>query len=199
MKVGKEKKTAILLENFGKQFHFWRTWAIRSDQSALRLAHQRVLNTDHVVLWNTLGDAHNQRYLGFERFQNGSSCTWRRNLSDERRTNYRLVSEWPKLVKLVKCITYINHRCIGIGSVASLANGAEHGQAQVLLAGLFRRHAADNLGAIVQRLLAMERALFAGEALHDDFGVGGQAQVLPGRLVQVWIDAVVARRNLEAV
>lgn len=69
----------------------------------------------------------------------------------------------------------------------------------MLLSGLFRRHAADNLRAIVQRLFAMERSLFAGEALYNDFGVGCQAQILPGRLIKVWIDAVVARGYLEAV
>ena len=39
------------------------------------------------------------------------------------------------------------------------------------LPALARRHAADHLGAVGDRLLGMERALLAGEALADDFGV----------------------------
>ncbi len=38
-------------------------------------------------------------------------------------------------------------------------------------AALAGRHAADELGAVVERLLGMERALLAGEALRDDFRV----------------------------
>ena len=38
-------------------------------------------------------------------------------------------------------------------------------------AALARRDAADHLGAVGDRLLGVERALLAGEALADDLGV----------------------------
>jgi hypothetical protein len=39
------------------------------------------------------------------------------------------------------------------------------------LPALARRHPADHLGAVSNRLLGMERALLAGEALADYLGV----------------------------
>src|SRR5690606_24466916 len=50
-------------------------------------------------------------------------------------------------------------------------DGVEHRQAEVLAAALARRHAADDLGAVVDHLLGVEGALGAGEALDDDLGV----------------------------
>lgn len=52
-----------------------------------------------------------------------------------------------------------------------LLDTVKHGKVKVRLATLAGRHAADHLGAIFQRLLAVEGALLAGEALADDFRV----------------------------
>lgn len=55
----------------------------------------------------------------------------------------------------------------GIGDVG------EDGFAEVLGAGLFGVRAADDVGAVFDGLRGVEGALPAGEALEDDFCVGG--------------------------
>src|SRR4030095_11740244 len=58
----------------------------------------------------------------------------------------------------------------------------EHRQAQMGGAAFARRRAADHLGAVGDRLLGMERAVLAGEALADDLGALADEdghQVLP--------------------
>ena len=47
----------------------------------------------------------------------------------------------------------------------------EHRQVEMLRAAFARRDAAHHLGAVGDRLLGMEGALRAGEALADDLGV----------------------------
>src|SRR6185312_15986800 len=64
-----------------------------------------------------------------------------------------------------------DHGRIGAGFIDRVAHGVEHREADVLAAALAGRNAADQLGAVIQRLLRMEGALLAGEALADDLGV----------------------------
>lgn len=52
------------------------------------------------------------------------------------------------------------------------------------LAALAGRHSAHHLSAVLDGLLAVERALLAGESLADDTGVSGQDQVLASRIVR---------------
>ena len=61
---------------------------------------------------------------------------------------------------------------VGAGGGARFRDGVEHRQPQMHGAALAGRSAADDLGAVFERLLRMERAILAGEALGDDFGVG---------------------------
>ena len=67
----------------------------------------------------------------------------------------------------------VDHGGVGAGLLARFGDGVEHRQAQMRRAALARRSAADDLGAVGDRLLRMERAILAGEALGDDFGVRG--------------------------
>jgi hypothetical protein len=62
-------------------------------------------------------------------------------------------------------------------SESSLFNGAKDGQTQVRLSGLLGGHAPDDVCAIVNCLLGMECALFAGEPLIDDLCVLCDAQI----------------------
>ena len=64
---------------------------------------------------------------------------------------------------------------LGLG----LQHRVEHGEAEVHLAALARGHAAHHVGAVLQRLLGVEGALLAGEALADDLGLLGQPHVGP--------------------
>ncbi len=59
-------------------------------------------------------------------------------------------------------------RGVGAGFLDGLGHGVEDGEALVLVAALAGRHAADDVGAVVHHLLGVERALGAGDALHDE-------------------------------
>ena len=58
------------------------TGAVRTDQTRLRLALHDVLHAEHVVLGNSLGDAHDQRDLRSHSLQNGGSSTAGRHVDD---------------------------------------------------------------------------------------------------------------------
>ena len=53
---------------------------------------------------------------------------------------------------------------------ARLVHGVEHRQVEMAGAAFARRDAADHFGAVGDRLLGMEGALRAGEALAEDLG-----------------------------
>lgn len=53
----------------------------------------------------------------------------------------------------------------------------------MLLSSFLGRHAADEVGAVLDGLLAVEGALLAGEALTDHAGLLSQFQVLSGCIV----------------
>ena len=60
----------------------------------------------------------------------------------------------------------------------------EDRQIHVSLSSLAGRHSTNHLGAILDGLLAVERSLFAGESLANDPSLGGQDEVLAGRIVR---------------
>ena len=62
---------------------------------------------------------------------------------------------------------------LAVAPVAATASRdrVEHRQAEMGRAALPRRHAADHLRAVGERLLRMERAGLAGHALGDDLGI----------------------------
>lgn len=109
-----------------------------------------MLHLDHVVLWHTLRDAHNQRNFSVQGFHDGSGSAGR----------------W-----------HIDDRGMGIRCLFGFRNGGKDGQAQMLSTALFGRNATNELGAILQRLLAVKRSLFTGEALTDNTGVSSQLQI----------------------
>lgn len=109
-----------------------------------------MLHLHHVVLGHTLRDAHDERDFRIEGFDDGSCGTgW-----------------W-----------HIDNGRMGIDCLLCLRNGCKDGQTQMLSAALLGRNAANELGAILQRLLAVEGALFAGESLADDARVAVQLQI----------------------
>src|SRR5262249_27766014 len=65
-------------------------------------------------------------------------------------------------------VDHARRRC-GLGH--GLGHGVEHWQVEVRGAAFARRDAAHHLGAVGDRLLGVEGALRAGEALADDLGV----------------------------
>ena len=65
----------------------------------------------------------------------------------------------------------IDHARIGAGLFARFRDGVEHRQIEMRRAAFAGRGAADHLRAVGDRLLGMEGAVLAGEALADDLGV----------------------------
>ena len=119
-------------------------WAVGADEGGLR-ALQRALDPRHVEDRNALGDAHDERGLGVDR------------LADRVRRARR---------------GHVDHARVGARLLPRLGDRVEDGEAKMDRAALARRHAAHEPGAVSHRLLGMESAVLAGEALGDDLGVG---------------------------
>lgn len=81
---------------------------------------------------------------------------------------------------------------INTGEVAT--DRVENGQIHVGLSSLARRHSANHFSSVLDRLFAVERALFASESLADDARLPGEDEVLTGRIVR----AVAAHGRREA-
>jgi hypothetical protein len=56
----------------------------------------------------------------------------------------------------------------GAGRVHRFLHGVEHRQALILGAAFARRHAANDVGAVLDHFLGVEGAFVAGHALDDD-------------------------------
>jgi len=100
-------------------------------------------HAQHVPHGDALGDADNERNARVGGLQDSLRRVGRRDI-DDRGVGARLLS--------------------GGGEVVV------HGHARLLLTSLARRDTSDDRGAILQHLPGMERALAAGDALHDDAG-----------------------------
>src|SRR5690348_4952528 len=117
---------------------------VGADQHGFRIVLQHVLDAQHVEYRDAFGDRDDHLDASGRGFHD---CVGR-----ERRRHE-------------------DHRSVGAGFVHGFAHGVEHRQADVFGAALAGRDSADQLGAVIQRLLRMEGALLAGEALADDLGV----------------------------
>src|SRR5690606_35612518 len=116
---------------------------VRPDEPRLG-AFEDPLHADHVLHRDALGDADDERHLGVDGLEDGVGRERRRHVDDRGR---------------------------GAGRGDSLADGVENRQVEMLRPALPGRDAADHLRAVGHRLLGMEGALRAGEALADDLRV----------------------------
>src|SRR5579883_545742 len=116
---------------------------IGPDEARLR-ALQRALHRHHVEDRYALGDADDERHLGVDRLQDRVRGEGRR---------------------------HVDSGCGGASLGHRLGHGIEHRQVEVGGAAASRRDAAHHLGAVGDRLLGMEGALPAGEALADHLGI----------------------------
>ena len=101
------------------------------------------------------------------------------------RDNNGIARRWKHLGRLDDrcaraCRRNVDHGGVRAGRFLGFADGGEDrelGRAVETgrpgLAALLRVHAGDHLGAVIfERLIGVERAGIAGQALHDDFGIG---------------------------
>src|SRR5262245_42941144 len=117
--------------------------AIGPNEARLRSA-ERALHLDHVSDRDALGDADDERDLSLDRLRNGIGSTRRR---------------------------HVDYAGVAIGLRLGFGNRIEHRQPEMAGAAFTGRSAAHHLGAVGDRLLGVERAVLAGEALADDAGV----------------------------
>ena len=113
-----------------------------------RRAVERALHLDHVEHRNALGDGDDQRDAGVDGFEDGVGRERRRHVDGGR---------------------------VGAGRRLGLGDGVEQRHVGelgvgVLGAALAGRDAADDFRAVGSRLLGVERALAAGDALADHLG-----------------------------
>src|SRR5690606_27172940 len=114
--------------------------AIRTDQPAVVVA-EHLFDAHHVEHRHALGDAHDELDAGVCRLQN--------RVRGERRG-------------------HIDHARRRAGLAHRLADRVEDRKPEMLAAAAARRHAADDLRAVLEALLRVERALPARDALADD-------------------------------
>src|SRR5262249_17238088 len=103
----------------------------------------RAFHLHHVEDGNALGDAYDERDLRRDRFADRVAGAGRR---------------------------HVDHAGVASGLCLRLGDGIEHRQAEMARAALAGRGAADHPGAVGDRLLGMEGAVPAGEALANDLG-----------------------------
>ena len=116
------------------------TGTIGTDQTrVVRL--QRLLHAHHVVHRNAFGDADDELDARVRRFEDGVGSTAGR---------------------------HVDHGDVRARRLHGVMGGVEHRQPEMGLPTAARRDATDQLGAVVEATLAMERALVAREALADN-------------------------------
>ena len=114
--------------------------AVRPNQARFR-AGKRALDLDHVEHGHAFGDAHDEPDARVDRLEDRVGGEGRRHIDGAR---------------------------VGAGLSHRLSHGVEDGQPEMLGAALAGGHAADHARAIGDRLLGVEGALRAGDALADD-------------------------------
>ena len=108
------------------------TWAVWSDQASFVLRFHDRLDLDHVKGWNALRDADNEVHLSLDSLQDG--------VGGERRWN-------------------VDDGGFSIGGRLGFGHGTENRQAKMLSAGLALIDSTDDLGAVGESLLRVERTL----------------------------------------
>ena len=98
----------------------------------------------------TFCNANNKRNFSLESFQDGCSCTRRRNIDDSG---------------------------VRIDLLLGLTDRVKHWQSKVNLATFAWRHSTNHVGSVLDGLLGVECSLLASESLADDLGVLGQGHV----------------------
>ena len=116
---------------------------VRADQARFRAA-QVALDLHHVGDRNAFGDADDERDFRLDRLADRVGGAGRR---------------------------HVDHAGVATGRRFRLCHRLEYRQVEMERATFARRRAADHLGAVGDRLLGMEGAVLAGEALADDLGV----------------------------
>lgn len=126
--------------------------AVGADQSGLALRKKPVLDANHVVLGNSLGNADSQGDLSIQGLFDGL-CGERRRHED--------------------------HGGGGTSLVHSLLDAVEDGLVEVSLTALSGSDSTNEVGAILDGLAGVEGSLLAGEALADDLRVLTDFQGVP--------------------
>src|SRR5574338_524466 len=116
---------------------------VRTDEPGATLAHERH-HLRHVEHRHAFGDTHDERQPGVGGFENGRGREGSGHVDDGR---------------------------IGAGRLHRFGHGIEDRDLPLeCLAALARRDAGDDLGAVLQHLLGVERAVAAGDALDEQPG-----------------------------
>ena len=117
--------------------------AIGADKATTEIS-QRRFDPDHVIDGNAFRDAHDQVHAGIGGLEDGVRSKWRR---------------------------HVDHADVGARFGDGVTNRVEYRYAEVFLATAPRRHAGDNLRAILDALFGVEGSLVAGDALANDLAV----------------------------
>jgi len=132
------------------------TWTVWSDQSGLLLLDERRFHADHILLWDSLGNASNQWDLGFDSLQNGGSGhRW-----------------WD-----------VDDGGVGAALFHGLSDGGKNRSVEMHGTGFSGVGASHNVGAVFDGRVGVESTLFTGETLDDELGVVTNGEIWPGFIV----------------
>lgn len=138
------------------------SWAVGANQTGFVLSEQGVLYFDHVVLRDSLSNAHHQRDLRFDGLHNGIGCPRGRNVDDGG---------------------------IRTGGRLRFLHRIEHRKVQMLATALSGGNSSDQLRSVLEGLLGVEGALLSRESLADDLRVRVELQILPSAFITRKTDA----------
>ena len=119
------------------------TGAVGANESCLVLISERSLHANHVLLWNALSDADDERHLGGDGVENG--------LGGEGRRNEKEIAVAVGLLSGLEDETR--------GNESYLLDGSKDGETEVGGAGFLRIDATDEFGAVIHALLGVEGSL----------------------------------------
>ena len=103
-----------------------------------------MLDSDHIVLGNTISDNHTEFELGLEGFEDCCGCSGGRDIDD---------------------------RSIAVGGLLSLETGCEDIKSEMFGSCFLGVDSSNHLGLVIKCLLGLEAALIACNSLADDLGV----------------------------
>lgn len=131
------------------------TWAVWSNETGLVLGLENVGDTDHIVLWDSLGNTDNEWHLGGDGLFNTGSCDgwWDEDGGCGRASLLACLFDIGKDWKVEMCATSL----LWVGS-------------------------SDNIGSVLDCLLGVESSLLSSETLEQDARVLVNLQVADSRM-----------------
>jgi hypothetical protein len=132
------------------------TRAVGTNETGLVLGQKSLLNSNHIVLRNTLGDGNNQRNFSFDGFQNSGSSARRGNVDDGSVSLGFLDSLKKKKQKPGESLIWVMEKKRAqetTGWIHYISDRGKDRETKVSLTGLLGRDTTNHVCAVLNGLL----------------------------------------------